>query len=181
MSSQPRIIQTDAVPPNIQKPFPAGSNNVYNAGIVSQNNQNKLQNTLAQNGGKMRKSRLRGGATPVIGVQPAPSYAVDKDATNANNIAIAKLANNAQSQAALDSTVNGNQADAALISAKQQALYSGRGGSSSKKRRSSSKSKIGGSWPVWGCLSGGKKSRKHRKNCKCKRRKSRKLFTRYRH
>ena len=68
----------------------------------------------------------------------------------------------------LDKTVNGNQADAAALSAKQNAIYNtGKGGS--KRKRASNKR--GGYWPKWGCLSGGKR---RTKKCKCKRRKSRK-------
>ena len=59
--------------------------------------------------------------------------------------------------------------ETAALQSQQQALYSGKTGGSSKR---------GGSWPVWGCLSGGKKSRKcrsrGRKGRKSKSRKNRK-------
>ena len=164
MSSE-RVVQTGAVPSNNIKPFPDGSNSIYTAGVVTQQNQAKLQTSLAQNGGIRR--RIKGGSAPVIVVPPAPSYAPDQAATNANNMQLAKLANETQSQAVLDKTVNGNQADAATISAKQNAIYTGKGGS--KRKRASNKR--GCYWPKWGCLSGGKR---RTKKCKCKRRKSRK-------
>ena len=191
MSSQQRVVQTGALPPNTVKPFPQGSNSVYTAGTVQQNNQNAAQNALVGNrqaGGKKRKLRLRGGAPaplspapsqpPVVQVAAAPSYAVNKTETNSINTQIAGLAVSTQNNAALDGTVNGNQADAALISAQQQAVYSGKGGSIRRRHRTSSNSKKGGSWPVWGCLSGGKKSRRYKK-CKCKRRKTRKHMKRH--
>lgn len=179
MSTQPRIVQTDAIPPQTINPLEAGSTNVFNSAIIKQNNQNQAQNTLAQNGGKMYKSRrIRGGSVPVIVVPRAPSYAVDKDATNANNTAISTLANNAQNGAVYDNTLNGTQADVSLISSQQSAIYKGTGGSSYRKKRASTKR--GGSRTVWGCLSGGKKSRRHKKSCKCKRRKSCKLVKRHR-
>jgi len=172
------IVQTDALPQNTVKPFPGGANNIYTAGLVTQNNQNLKQNTLVgkQSGGK---KRYRGGAvplspTPVVQVQAAPSYAVNKDVTNDINTKIAGLAVSNQNNAAFDGTVNGNPSDTARIAAQQQATYTGKGGSI--KRRTTSKSKKGGSWTVWGCLSGGKKSRKSRRS---RRRKTRKHMKRH--
>lgn len=163
MSSQQRIIQTGAVPPNTTKPLEPGASNIYDSTIIKQNNQAQLQTALAQNGGIRRakkKRYMKGGNVPVVMVSSAPSFAVDKDATNANNIAIATIANNAKNNAALDTTTS--QAQVAEIAAQQQAQYKGTGGTKIRKKR-------GGSYPVWGCLSGGKKTRKHKKNCMCKR------------
>ena len=174
MSTQDRVVQTGALPPNTTKPLPPGASNIYTAGMITQQNQAQQQATLAQNGGirKKRKSRMRmrGGAAPVVVVAPAPSYSPDPAATNANNTDIAKLANDAANRAAFDNTTSPSQV--AEIAAQQQAVYNGKGG---KKWSSSRKlGKKGGSWPIWGCLSGGKKSRRYRKNCKCKSRKHRK-------
>lgn len=180
MSTQDRVVQTGALPPNTTKPLPPGASNIYTAGMITQQNQAQQQATLAQNGGirKKRKSRyIKGGATgvassaaPAVVVAPAPSYSPDPAATNANNTDIAKLANDAANGAAFDNTTS--QSQVAGIAAQQQAVYNGTGG---KKWSSSRKlGKKGGSWPNWGCLSGGKKSRRYKKNCKCKSRKHRK-------
>jgi hypothetical protein len=188
MSSQPRVVQTGALPANTVKPLEPGSSNVFDSAIQKSNNQTVAQNALIGNnktGGKKRKSRLRGGAAPlspapvqppVVQVAAAPSYAVNKTETNDINAQIAGLAVSNQNNAAFDATVGGTQADTARIAAEQQAVYSGVGGSV-KRRRTTAKSKKGGSWPVWGCLSGGKKSRKTRRS----RRKTRKHMKRHRH
>ena len=95
MSSE-RVVQTGAVPSNNIKPFPDGSNSIYTAGVVTQQNQAKLQTSLAQNGGIRRRirRRIKGGSAPVppvpvILVPPAPSYAADQAATNENNMQLA--------------------------------------------------------------------------------------------
>jgi len=168
-SSQPVIIQPTSMPENTTKPLPVGANNIYTAGIVEQQNQAKLQASLVgqkQNGGKKyRKSRRnqRGGATPVIGVQQAPSYDPNKAGTNANNEAITKLSVSAQNNAVFDNATT--QGETAKLAAEQQAVYQGKTGGSRKLKKHRKSLKRGGSWPVWGCLSGGKKSKK---NCKCK-------------
>jgi hypothetical protein len=126
---------------------------------------------------KMRK--LKGGAAQVL-VSPAPSYAVNQTETNDANKQLAGLALSTQNNASFDNTVNGNQADVSIIAAKSQATYNGKGG----RRRSSAKK--GGSFPRWGCFSGGKKSRRQRskrrytKSCKCKTRKTCKHTKRHR-
>jgi hypothetical protein len=177
--SSTNVVKTDALPSNVMKPLPPGASDIYKAGMVKQQNELELQQSLI--GGikrrkKMRKSRrIKGGATPVVVVPAAPSYSPNIEETNKLYGGIYDLANKNQSNAAYDGTVNGNQAEVAKISAAQQAPFKG-----GKKK--------GGS-PVWGCLSGGKKSRKHHKRCKCKTckckrkklRKTRKLMKRRRH
>ncbi len=182
MSTQQRVVP-GALPPNKVPPLEAGATNPFDSAIIKQNNQNIAQNTLAgnpkQSGGK---KRYRGGAAPlspapaqppVVQVAVAPSYAVNKADTNNINTQIAGLALSNQNNAAYDGTVNGNPGDTAIIAAQQQATYNGKGGSKSKSRKHLKK---GGSWPVWGCLSGGKKSRKTRRS---RRRKSRKNVKRH--
>lgn len=184
MSSQSRVVQTGALPPNNVLPLQPGASNIYQSGAIKANEQNQLQNALAggkQSGGKQshrkqshRKKSYKGGATPVaqvqttpvIQVQPTPSFDPNKGGSIANNTAIATLANSVQNGSAFDKTVNGNQSEVAAISAQQRAAYNGnqKGGSR------------GGSLH-WGCLSGGKKSRKSRKS---KRRKTRKNVKRHR-
>ncbi|NBQ17995.1 hypothetical protein EBU24_06800 [bacterium] len=179
MSSQPRVVQTNALPPNVIKPLPAGASNIYTAGIITQNQQNMLQNDLVgskQSGGKQRyrgvNQRYRGGNPPVVQVPPAPSYAPNQAATNDINTQLAGLANSAKNNAVFDGTVGTGPGTTAALAAQQQAVYNGKGGFKSK-----SKSKKGGAWPVWGCLSGGKKSRKSRSS---RRRKTRKQVKRHR-
>lgn len=157
------VVKTDALPPNTMKPLPPGATDIYKAGIVKQQNEAVLQQSLI--GGirrrkKMKKSRRirklakKGGAAPVVVVAGAPSYSPNLEQTNKLNTDIAKLANQNESNSIFDKTVGGNQAEVAKLSAQQQSPFKG-----GKKK--------GGS-PIWGCLSGGKKSRKHNKSCKCK-------------
>jgi hypothetical protein len=175
MSSQPRVVQTGALPPQTRPPLEAGSSNVFNSAIQKSNNQTASQMALI--GG--RKKRYRGGAnSPVVQVAAAPSYAVNKDATNDINTQIYGLAVSNQNNAAFDGLTNGNSGNTAIIAAKQQETYTGNGGSKFKSKSKSRKHlKKGGYWPVWGCLSGGKKSRKSRSS---RRRKTRKHMKRHR-
>jgi hypothetical protein len=178
------VVKTNALPPNTMKPLPPGATDIYKAGIVKQQNEAVLQQSLI--GGirrrkKMKKSRRirklakKGGAAPVVVVAGAPSYSPNLKQTNNLNTNIAILANQNESNSIFDKTVGGNQADVAKLSTQQQLPFKG-----GKKK--------GGS-PIWGCLSGGKKSRKHNKSCKCKTckckrkklRKTRKLSKRHRH
>jgi hypothetical protein len=181
MSSQSRVVELGALPPNKIEPLEPGAKNFMESAIIKQNNQSNLQNKLG--GRKKRKSCLRGGALllssspAVVEVTPTPSSAPNQQATTNNNTEILKLAVANQNSAAYDKlATNGNPGDTARIAAEQQATYTGKGGSI-KRRRTASKSKKGGSWPVWGCLSGGKKSIKTRRS----RRKTRKHMKRHRH
>jgi hypothetical protein len=185
MSSQQRVVQTGALLPNKVPPLEPGSSNVFESAIQKSNVQTASQMALI--GGK--KKHYRGGTTslspaptqsPVVPVVSAPSYAVNKDATNDINAQITGLAVSNQNNAAFDGTVNGNPGDTAIIAAQQQATYTGKGGSIKRRRTASKYNKLGkkgGSWPIWGCLSGGKKSRKSRRT---RRRKTRKYFKRQR-
>lgn len=174
-----RIVKTNALPENTIKPLPPGAKGIGDAVSISLTNQYKMQNTLTnQSGGiKKNKMRLRGGSPPVVVVGSAPSY-YDQNlssATNANNIKLAELANKVQSQQSYDNTVGKSQASVAEISSNNDKLYYGNKGGS-KRRRSS---KRGGSFPKWGCLSGGK-TRRICKNCKVKRKKTCKHLKRHR-
>jgi hypothetical protein len=178
------VVKTNALPPNVTNPLPGGAPNIYKAGIVKQQNEIALQKSLI--GGirrrkKIRKSRRicklakKGGAAPVVVVAGAPSYSPNLGQTNELYGGIAKLANENYMNSVFDKTVNGNQAQVTKLLTRQQSLFKG-----GKKK--------GGS-PIWGCLSGGKKTRKHNKSCKCKTckckrkklRKTRKLSKRHRH
>jgi hypothetical protein len=167
------IVANDAMPQQTVKPFPGGANNIYSAGVVEANNQNALQNALINpsSGGKKRKYRFKGGAAEVL-VPPVPSYAPGSSQATTNNTALTSLALKTQNGAAYDNTVNSSPAEVASISAQQNSVYYGSGGSIKKKSISKSKYKKGGSWPKWGCLSGGKKTRRNKKKHMSKRRKT---------
>jgi len=179
-----KIIDNTALPLQKTNPFPPGARNIFEAGLITQKNEAQLQQSLVGNplvGGikrykKMRKSReIKGGATPVIVAPSAPSFDTNPELTNNIFGGLSKLAIEAQNNAVFDETTSQLQVD--RIAAEQQALFKG-----GKKRKISNKK--GGSWPVWGCLSGGKKTRKHTKNNKCKKRKNkktRKLVKRHRY
>jgi hypothetical protein len=174
MTNGQPIIQSTALTNSTTKPFPPGSNSIYSAGVVEQRNQSQMQTDLVKKSGGSRRSgsrrrtrsrRMRGGQ-PMVAVQPAPSYAPDKTATNNNNAALTELAQKTQNNAAFDKTTS--QSQVATISTQQQNIYNGKGG----KKKYRKNGKKGGSWPHWGCLSGGKLTRLTRR--KYKKKKSRK-------
>ena len=150
-----------AMPQFTQKPIPGGS--IYTAGVVAQKTQAEQQSALvgSQKGG-IKKYRLKGGDATVAVPQP-PSYAVDKSGTIANNKALTELAVGTQNNAAYDSA--SSPSDTAKIAAAQQAAIQGKTGGSKKRRVTHKKmsNKRGGSWPNWGCLSGGKKNKRNTK------------------
>jgi hypothetical protein len=181
MSSKDQVIlPNQALQPMKTQPIPGGS--IGRAGIIAQNQSAAMQNSLAQTGGirrysKMNKSRFtKGGA--VISVSPLPSYAPNQTEANNTNKDIASLAAGSMENAKYDNA--GSQAQVASMAAGNTQNSSAKTGGSRKKRRVALKSKKGGSWPAWGCLSGGKKSRRHKKNCMCKRRKTCKHMKRHR-
>ena len=148
--SNPKIIQSTAVPPQILSPMPVGATSINDAGIKIQQQQAQSQTALAKTGGSKRK--MRGGAVPLVQVPNPPSYSVNKGATQDSYTELTKVAQAQQTDATFDNAKT--PADTAALQAQQQSLYSGTSKGGSKKR--------GGSWPVWGCLSGGKQSRKSR-------------------
>ena len=144
-----RVVQTDALPPNVVNPLPAGATNIFDAGIIAQHNNNQLQNSLIngskQNGGIRRRKRIRGGkriqgggTNPVVVVPSAPSYS---PASGGNYKGIAELANKTAGQAVFDNTVTGNQSQVGAIAAKQDITYYGVKGGSKRTRRKSRRSK----------------------------------------
>jgi hypothetical protein len=171
MSNQPNMIQS-TMPAQVVPAMPAGATSPMSAGVKLQQQQNESQMALigqGKSGGSKRRSMKRGGAS-VVQVPPVPSGTVNPDATGGNYQALTSLSQNTQTQAVFDTATT--PAQTAGIAAQQQALY--KGGSSRRGKR-------GGSWPVWGCFSGGKKSRRRgRKSCKCKKRKN-KRTKRHRH
>jgi len=157
--SNPPTIKTNAMPEQVLSTMPPGSKGPMDAGIKMQQQQTAEHMALigeTKTGGSKNKRKIRGGATtPVATVPPLSSGAVNPGATQANYTDLTNLALKQQTDSTFDNART--PGDTAALQAQQQALYSGTGGS--KKRMT----KRGGSWPVWGCLSGGKQSRKSRK------------------
>jgi hypothetical protein len=132
--AQPRIIQSNALPPPTTLPLEPGASSIFDSAIIKQQNQNMVQNALAKTGGYRRKRTQRGSGPQVL-VPPAPSYALNPVQTNDINAKIMSLAVNNQNNSAFDGTVNGSQADAAKIASEQQAIYNGKGGKRSTNSR----------------------------------------------
>jgi hypothetical protein len=189
-----RVVNTDALPPNKVSPLEAGTSNVFQSAAMKSTNADIAQNTLingskGQNGGiKKHIKHFRGGnSAPVVVVSSAPSYDPNQSATNANNTKIAILANDTASKAALD-IPGGSPAESAAITASQQKIYYGKGGSKTRRKYCYKSAKKGGNFPKWSCLSGGQKSQrlskknryKKRKTRRCKARKNCKHLIRYR-
>ena len=145
-----------AMPPQDFKPYPPGANSIRTAAIITQNNQQELQNALTNNtkGGFKQKHRIiKGGATspttnasPVILVPSVPSGTVNPDATGENYKAISILAQQQAADAIYDTAQTSG--DTALI---QQQYKGGRRRRKGRKSRKSRKSRKG------------RKSRKSRK------------------
>jgi hypothetical protein len=161
------IVNTGAMPTQDISAMPAGATSPMNAGMLKQQEQIDQHMALIGNGksggskrNQTKRDKLIGGTVvPVVQVPQVQSGSVNPQATSSNYTDLTKLSQNIQTGAAFDEAKT--PAQTAGIAAQQQALY--KGGSYRKGKR-------GGSWPVWGCLSGGKKSRKRRgkKSCKCK-------------
>ena len=146
------IVNTGAMPVQQISPMPAGATSPMSAGILKQQSQIDQQMALiGKTGGskiKQKKQRhLIGGA--VVQVPPLQSGSENPQATLANFMGLTKLSQGIQTQSTFDGAQNAG--DTATIASKQQALYK------------TGVSKRGGSWPVWGCSSGGKQKRKTRK------------------
>ena len=89
--------KNSAMPPQDLKAFPPGASSPMTAGVIMQNNQAELQNSLISNKGGSKKKRrcMRGGAvatnaSPVVMVPSVPSGTVSPDATGANYKAISE-------------------------------------------------------------------------------------------
>ena len=146
--ASPQIEQTTGLPSQKIMPLnPAGASSIITAGFLNQQNQDKLQNQLGA--GKKRRRKSRGGAV-VIQVPPVSSSAPNPQLTGQNYTDLTKLASTSQSNAQYDNLAQN-------------------GGS----KRNKSYYKRGGYWPKWGCLSGGKKTKRSKsKRSKSKRSKS---------
>jgi hypothetical protein len=180
--SQPNIIQSEAMPPQIVAGMPPGATSPMNAGLISQQQQTASHMALiGKSGGskgrmtrRMTRRRFHGGTTPVVQVPPITAGAVNPQQTGAAYKDLTILAQNQSNYSTYDNAKT--PGDTAAIQQQQQALYKGgskKGKSKGKskgerERERERKGKRGGSWPRWGCLSGGKKSKRTCKHYRCK-------------
>ena len=139
--------------------LPMGANNIFQAGVITAQKDAASLNQLTKGGTKRRKknkhSRYKGGATAAttaaILAPTVPSYATPGTQGNYNDLA--KLNMNTLNQAVFDNATN--QSQVANLATQQSNIYNLKGGSA-----------------IWGCLSGGKKSKCKSSKCKsskCKR------------
>jgi hypothetical protein len=166
MSSQPVSVSNSAVsslaPPPQQITQTNGSifNTVNSKMATSSANQNCLTTgNCNKTGGKRYKSK--GGASTMVApplYNPVPDGGTSQ--TNANNITKSTVAMNVNS--GFDACAGKGAGCTTGVEASQQQILNG----GRKKGRGSSKR--GGSWPKWGCMSGGKKSRTGKKSRKNK-------------
>jgi hypothetical protein len=127
------------------KPNAVGATSIYNSAYITQQNQNKLQNQLGA-GKKVKK--MRGGDQTSIQVPAPPSYSPNPELTQGNYTQLTKGYSDLKAQSTFDNLAQSPK--------------------SGGKKRIKSLYKRGGYWPKWGCLSGGKKSKKHSYKIKTK-------------
>ena len=161
MSTSTTYIKASAMPPQTVQPLAAGATSPMQSAQIQQQQQIQQQMALigkGKTGGKRTKRRkIRGGASAQIVVPSVQPGAVNSAQTQTQYADLTALASKQQSQAVFDS---GNTAKVAATQ---------KGGRKMK----------GGTWPVWGCLSGGKKSRRRHRR---KTRKTRRIRNKkYRH
>jgi len=132
--------KNSAMPPQDLKAFPPGASSPMTAGVIMQNNQAELQNSLISNKGGSKKKRrcMRGGAvatnaSPVVMVPSVPSGTVSPDATGANYKAISELAQQQAVDAVYDTAKTSGET--ALIQQQQQEQYKGGRRRSRRKSR----------------------------------------------
>jgi hypothetical protein len=138
MANQPNIVSAKAMPPQTITPLAAGATSPMSSAQIQQQQAVQKQMSLIGKTGGSRRKRLKGGAN-LIQVPPIQPGTPNQTQNTNTMKDITRVAVTQQEQAKFDSQVK-------------------TGGKNIK----------GGTWPVWGCLSGGKK-RKCRKSRKCRR------------
>ena len=139
------MVSNSAMPTQELIPYPPGATSPMTAGIITQNKQAELQNSLTKGGFKKKRRCMRGGAvatnaSPVVQVPSVPSGTVNPDATGANYKAISELAQQQATDAVYDKAQT--PGDTALIQQQQQQQYKGgRRRSRRKSRRNRRKSR----------------------------------------
>ena len=149
------MVSNSAMPAQELIPYPPGATSPMTAGIITQNTQAELQNSLTKGGFKKKRRCMRGGAvatnaSPVVQVPSVPSGTVNPAATEGNYKAISILAQQQATDAVYDTAQT--DGDTALIQQQQQQQYTG-----GRRRRKSRKSR--------------RKSRKNRRKSRKNRRK----------
>jgi hypothetical protein len=166
-------IPANAVPKQEVQPLAPGAISPGQSAYINSQQQLATQRALTgKTGGKTGKKR--GGASQPEIVVPTPPPGPTAAASQANYTGLTALAQQQQQQATFDSAKT--PAQTAALQAQNNQMY--KGGSRKYSRR---RYKRGGSWPKWGCLSGGKtrrhnksrKSNKSKKNKNSKRKPSR--------
>jgi len=136
MSVEP-MIQSSAMPPQSKNTLQPGATSPMNSAYIASQQQTKAQMNLI--------GSSKGGA-PTVQVPPVSSSSPNPGQTSDNYKDLTQLAQTQQTQSAFDNAKTPQQT--AAIQQQQQALYKSGG------------SKRGGSWPKWGCLSGGRKTKR---------------------
>ena len=168
-------IQANAVPKQEVQPLAPGAISPGQSAYMNSQQQLATQRALTgKTGGKTRLKRRRGGAAAIV--VPTPPPGPTATASQANYTGLTVVAQQQQQQATFDSAKT--PAQTAALQAQNNEMY--KGGSRRYSRRYY---KRGGSWPKWGCLSGGKtrrynKSNKGKKSKKSKRNNSKGRGTR---
>lgn len=162
MSTETTYVKSSAMPAQTVQPLATGATSPMQSAQMQQQQQTQQQMALigkGKSGGGKRKryltkrTKFRGGASGVansaqIVVPAVQPGAVNSAKTESQYADLTALASKQESEAVFDS---GNTAGVAATQ---------KGGRKMKSER-----KMKGGWPIWGCLSGGKKSkRKHRRH-----------------
>lgn len=133
------IVKSSAMPPQSKINVQPGATSPGNSAYIAQQQQIKAQMNLI--------GSSKGGA-PVVQVPPVSSSSPNPQLTGSNFKDLTQLAQTQQTQAAYDKATTSQ--DTSTIQQQQQSLYKSGG----------TKYKRGGSWPKWGCLSGGLKTKR---------------------
>ena len=148
MSQQSQNLSATSMPVQEIQSFPDGANSPMTAGIAAQNQQVARQMALiGKSGGTIRRHRRRhrrrhmlGGAVGVLVPAVSPG-AVNGGQVSQQYADLTKLATAGANNAAFDNP-DATQAQVAGIATKQQAVYSGNGGSKRRILCSSCKKKL---------------------------------------
>lgn len=163
-NTQQNAVQPTAIPKQEVAPLAPGAISPGQSAYINSQQQLATQRALT---GKTGGKRRRGGAAVIVVPNPPPGPTAAS--SQANYTGLTALAQQQQQQATFDSAKT--PAQTAALQAQNNQMY--KGGSRRYSRR---RYKMGGSWPKWGCLSGGKTRRyknqrnKSKKNKKSKRR-----------
>lgn len=168
MNTQPTILQAGAMPPQIITPLAAGATSPMQSAQIQQQQQTDKQMALigTKGGGKRRGGKRRGSTQRRTKRRSAKRRQFKGGANGvANNAQI--LVPSVQAGAVNSEQTAGQYADLTALASTQQsqAVYD-KGNTASVAAQQGGNNMKGGTWPVWGCLSGGKKTRRKNKRYK---------------